>query len=400
MWCAFIAPCVYAHTPEETEVGPQASVPVARISHDGAPYPSAAGLNEMVIGIPVDASGKVMLETTIYKPNGSGPFPMIVFNHGKNRGDPRKQARSEPLPFAREFVRRGYVVVAPNRRGFARSDGTYEGQGCNVERNGMGQAADIAATVDFMSKQPYVDAQHIVVAGVSHGGLATIAYGIKAAPGVRGLINFSGGLRQNVCTGWQDNLTRAFGVYGEKARVPSLWLYGTNDSVWPSPLATRFYAAYTSNGASAQMVDFGAYKNDAHRLVGDRGGVHVWWPSVEAFLARVGMPTRVQYRVDDLERPKATGYAAIDSVESVPFLDEAGRNGYRQFLQQYPGRAFAISDSGAWSWAEGGNDPMSMAVANCQKESSNPCRLYAVDNAVVWTDPLQAVKYPPGVTGG
>ncbi|KXU85831.1 hypothetical protein CR51_39110 [Caballeronia megalochromosomata] len=383
----FIAPFVHAHPLDATE---RVTAPESRVELDRG-FP-ATGLNATIIGIPVDSKGTVVLEAMIYKPDGHGPFPMIVFNHGKFKGDPRAQARSEPVPLAREFVRRGYVVVAPNRRGFSRSGGTYEGFGCDVTRNGMGQAADVAATVDFMSKQSYVDAQHVVVAGVSHGGLATMAYGTAAAPGVRGLINFSGGLRQDACTGWQDNLARAFGTYGEKARVPSLWLYGANDSIWPATLTAKMYAAYASKGASAQMVDFGAYKNDAHRLVGDREGVRVWWPSVEAFLARVGMPTRVQYRVDDLERPKATGYAAIGSVEAVPFLDESGRNGYRMFLQQHPGRAFAISASGAWSWAEGGDDPMSVAVANCQKQSFDPCRLYAVDNSVVWTNPTRTAS--------
>jgi dienelactone hydrolase len=395
---AFTAPSVQAHPLAGVDAGPLATAPVSRLGLDGDGYLPAARLNETIIDIPVDASGKVVLETTIYKPDGPGPFPMIVFNHGKIKGDPHKQARSEPLPLAREFVRRGYVVVAPNRRGFARSGGTYEGYGCNVKHNGIGQAADVAATVDFMSKQPYVDAQHIVVAGVSHGGLATMAYGTEAAPGVRGLINFSGGLRQNACTGWQDNLTRAFGAYGEKARVPSLWLYGANDSVWPSTLSTKMFAAYTANGASAKMVDFGTYKNDAHRLVGDREGARVWWPSVEAFLARVGMPTQVQYRVADPEPPKPTGYAAIDSVNAVPFLDESGRNGYRNFLKQHPSRAFAISGSGAWSWAEGGDDPMSVAVANCQKQSSDPCRLYAVDNSVVWKGSTQTAENPAGWT--
>lgn len=395
---AFIAPVVQAHPLAGADAGPRVTAPESRLELDSDSDLPAAGLNETIIGIPVDAMGTVVLEATIYKPDGPGPFPMIVFNHGKIKGDPRAQARSEPLPLAREFVRRGYVVVAPNRRGFSRSGGTYEGFGCDVARNGIGQAADVAATVDFMSKQPYVDAQHIVVAGVSHGGLATMAYGTEAAPGVRGLINFSGGLRQDACTGWQDHLTRAFGAYGETARVPSLWLYGANDSIWPTTLIAKMYAAYASNGASAQMVDFGAYKNDAHRLVGDREGVRVWWPSVEAFLARVGMPTRVQYRVDDLERPKATGYAAIGSVEAVPFLDKSGRNGYRMFLQQYPGRAFAISASGAWSWAEGGDDPMSVAVANCQKQSSDPCRLYAVDNSVVWADPTRTAENTAGWT--
>jgi dienelactone hydrolase len=207
-----------------------------------------------------------------------------------------------------------------------------------------------------------------------------MAYGTQAAPGVQALINFSGGLRQDACTDWQGNLTRAFGAYGEKTQVPSLWLYGENDSVWPA--STKMHTAFAASGASAKMVNFGSYKNDAHRAVGDRNGVRVWWPPVESFLAQAGMPTRVQFSVTDPVQPSATSYAAIDSVEAVPFLDASGRDGYRNFLQQYPGRAFAVSDSGAWSWAEGGDDPMSVAVANCQKQSANPCRIYAVDNSV------------------
>jgi len=339
---------------DDTQAGPLTRAHVPRIALDDDVYLPTAGLNEQIIRVPVDAAGSITLETTIYKPDGPGPFPMIVFNHGKIPGDPRTQERSDPLPFAREFVRRGYVVVAPNRQGFGHSGGTYQQDGCDVERNGIDQAGDVAATINYMSKQPYVDATHIVVAGTSHGGLATIAYGPDAAPGVRALINFSGGLRQDACADWQGNLTRAFGAYGEKTKVPSLWLYGDNDSVWTAPLVAGMYAAYAAHGASAKMVDFGNYKNDAHRLVGDRDGVQVWWPAVEAFLARVGMPTGVQYRVADPSMPKASGFAAVDAVDSVPYVDEAGRNGYRNFLHQYPSRAFAVSDTGAWSWAEEG----------------------------------------------
>jgi dienelactone hydrolase len=344
------------------------------------------GLNETVIRIPED---DITLQTTVFKPNGAGPFPMIVFNHGKLPGDAHDQPRNRPLALAREFVRHGYVVVVPNRRGFAESGGNYAGNGCNVEANGYAQARDVAATVAYMSEQPYIDKTHIVVGGTSHGGLTAIAYGAHdaaSAPGVRGLINFSGGLRQDECAGWQKNLTNAFGAYGENVRLPSLWLYGENDSVWQGGLAGQMYTAFTEHGAKAQMVDFGAYKNDAHRLVGDRDGVQIWWPQVKAFLTQIGMPTAVQYQVSEPQAPKATGYASLDAVTAVPFLDEGGRAGYRNFLHQYSSRAFAVSNSGAWSWAEGGDDPMSVALASCQKQSSDPCRLYAVNEDVVWRD--------------
>ena len=381
---ALLAQSADAHQPASAgRPNPDPLVTRAELSDTFLP---TASLGKEIIWIPADASGKVLLETSIYKPDGPGPFPMIVFNHGKNRGDSHEQSRSEPLSLAREFFRRGYVVVAPNRRGFAHSGGAYAQHGCDILSNGWEQAADIAATVDFMSRQPYVDAQHIVVAGVSHGGLATMAYGANAAPGVRALINFSGGLRQDACTDWQGDLTRAYGAYGEHARVPSLWLYGANDSLWPALLIPKMFATYTANGASARMVDVGVYKHDSHCLPEDRDGVNIWWPPVKAFLARAGMPTGIKYRVADPVKPEATGYAAIDSVDAVPFIDEAGRRAYRTFLQQLPSRAFAVSDSGAWSWAEGGDNPMAVAVANCQNRSTDPCKLYAVDDTVVWSE--------------
>ncbi|HEY3597586.1 MAG TPA: CocE/NonD family hydrolase [Paraburkholderia sp.] len=399
-FAALAVSVAHAGSSADADSGPLASAQVPRIALDDDHYLPTARLTEQIIGIPAGADGKVTLETTIYKPDGPGPFPMVVFNHGKIHGDPRAQTRSDPVSFAREFVRRGYVVVAPNRQGFAQSGGTYVQDGCDVERNGISQAADVAATISFMSKQPYVDAQHIVVAGTSHGGLATIAYGTDAAPGVRALINFSGGLRQDACTDWQGNLTRAFGTYGEKARVPSLWLYGDNDSIWSAALVDQMYSAYSAHGAAAKMVDFGSYKNDAHRLVGDHDGVRVWWPAVESFLARAGLPTRIQYQVADPTQPNPTDFASIDSTDAVPFVDEAGRNGYRNFLHQYPSRAFAVSGSGAWSWAEGGDDPMKVAVANCQKQSSDPCRLYAVNDTVVWKDTADTQTAGNGGNGG
>jgi dienelactone hydrolase len=346
--------------------------------------PLPSNLNEQVVSIPIPGTNGEALETTIFKPDGNGPFPLIVFNHGKERGDPRLQSRSRPLPFAREFVRRGYVVVAPNRRGFAQSSGTYVEHGCDVADNGLVQAQDVATTIDFMTRQPYVDGSRIVVAGASHGGLTTIAYGQKPQPGVRGLLNFAGGLRQDACPAWKENLTHAFATYGDKVRLPSLWFYGENDSFWSPGLVAQMYGAYVHGGAHAQLVDFGVYKDNAHRIVGDRDGVAVWWPHAQQFLAQIGMPTAVRYRVDDTPMPRPTGYATIDAVNAVPFVNESGREGYEAFLKQYPSRAFAVSDSGAWSWAEGGDDPVSVALDNCQKHSGHPCHLYAVNSTVVW----------------
>jgi hypothetical protein len=45
-----------------------------------------------------------------------------------------------------------------------------------------------------------------------------------------------------------------------------------------------------------------------------------------------------------------------------------------------------VSASGGWTWAEEGEDPDGRALATCSAKSKEPCRLYSVDDYVVWHD--------------
>ena len=64
-----------------------------------------ASINEHVIMLPVISNEKKLsFETTIFRPPGEGPFPLLIMNHGKDRGDPAKQARDRFLAMSREFV--------------------------------------------------------------------------------------------------------------------------------------------------------------------------------------------------------------------------------------------------------------------------------------------------------
>src|SRR5262249_45025801 len=118
---------------------------------------AAANFEEAVLMIPKKGFFTIELETTIYKPEGSGPFPLALINHGKAPGDPRFQNRYQPLPAVSYFLQRGYVVAVPMRQGFSKSTGTYIGGGCNVESNGRLQADDVVATLDYMVALPYID---------------------------------------------------------------------------------------------------------------------------------------------------------------------------------------------------------------------------------------------------
>lgn len=363
-----------------------------------------ASLNEEVVMLPVMSAGKrVELETTIFKPPGVvGPYPLVVMNHGKALGNPRSQNRDRFVVLAKEFLRRGYAVAIPMRSGFSQSTGEYNDPGCNMTAHGQLQADDLQGALEALRGQPWVDANRIVVAGQSYGGLTALAFGTRHVPGVRGLINFAGGLKMHGGTcRWEASLEKAFATYGSMTALPSLWFYGENDNHFGPQLAARLYNAYVQAGGAARLIAYGAFKKDAHGMSASRDGVPIWWPETERFLRDLGMPTEPVIALNDEVRIPETQYAALDNVEALPYVRDKGREQYRAFLGKSTPRAFAVSPSGAWSWAEDGDDPVYRALADCQKHSSEPCKLYAVDNHVVWVDnqqPVTATASAPATT--
>ena len=142
--------------------------------------PIDASLNEHIIKVPAGPDKLASLQTTVFRPHGAGPFPLLIINHGKEAGEPRHQARDRFIFMATAFVKRGYAVLVPMRRGFADSTGRYADFGCDMTANGYAQAGDIRDTVAFARQQDWIDPGRIVVAGQSYGGLATSRLLIKS----------------------------------------------------------------------------------------------------------------------------------------------------------------------------------------------------------------------------
>lgn len=347
-------------------------------------------LNETVQRIPKKGLFTIELETTIYKPDGEGPFPIALINHGRSLGDSRFQTRYRPGGAARYFLQRGYAVVVPMRQGFSKSGGSYIGGGCNVESNGRVQAEDVKAVLDFINQQSWADKNRIVVLGQSHGGWTTLAFGTLNYPGVKALVNFAGGLRQTDCIAWESNLAKGAGEYAKDTRLPSLWFYGDNDSYFGPATYRGMFEKYTAAGGQAKLIAFGNFGSDAHSLFGSRDGATIWQPEVSKFLASVGMPSEPLAgnakfgALTRLPTPAATNFAALDDPTKLPYVKETARAGYTEYLTKAIPRAFAIAPNGAWGWADAGDDPLARALINCNKTGKSECRLYSVDGAVVW----------------
>lgn len=357
------------------------------------PVETDAALNETVERI-TKKSGlfNIELETTFYRPDGDGPFPVVIINHGKAPGDARFQGRYRPAPAARYFLQRGYAVVVPMRQGFSKSGGSYIGGGCNVESNGRVQAEDVKAALDHVMAQPWADRERILVVGQSHGGWTTLAFGAQNYPGVKGLVNFAGGLRQENCPNWKAALAGGAVSYARETRLPSLWFYGDNDSFFDVETFRPMFEQYTAAGGKASLVAFGTFGADSHSMFGARAGARIWQPEVTKFLGDIGMPAAVQAHakygnVNAMPVPPRTDFAAVDDEAKLPHVRDTGRAGYKTYLTKMLPRAFALAPNGSWGWGEQGDDPPKRALDNCNRNGKGECRLYSVDDFVVWTAP-------------
>lgn len=268
----------------------------------------AAGAHAQVVArrdvqIPMTVKGffgdtQARLSATEYRPEGEGPFPVLLINHGTPRSPadfPRMHDR-----YARQaelFARRGFLVINPLRRGYGTSDGPWAETyfGCanpDYVRAGLETAKDIAAALDYARTLPYADARHMVLLGKSAGGFGVLALSSLNPSGVVGAINFAGGRGSrgpdDVCN--EAKLVDAFGRYAATTRVPMLWVYSENDHFFGPALANRLLAAYRAQGVDVHFEAVPPYGNDGHGFFEGRDNTATWMPMVDRFLATLGLP--------------------------------------------------------------------------------------------------------------
>ncbi len=298
---------------------------------------AATQLNEEIIFVPKKLLiGSISLETTIFKPNGDGPFPLVIINHGKSFGNSHFQNRYRPLSPIRYFLERNYVVFVPMRQGFSKSGGNYSDGSCSMKANGLLQAEDIQPVIEYAHGLPYVDKVQTLVVGQSHGGWTTLAYGAsKPDKSVKGLVNFAGGLKNESCGGWQSDLYRTAEDFGKETKVPTIWFYGDNDSFFPRQTSDAIFEHYRVGNPKSQFVAYGTFGSDSHLLFTSNDGRAIWEPYLTKFLESIGMSSEAvnpQFRpLPRTAAPSKTQFAEIGEVEKIPFLTDSMRKAYSLF---------------------------------------------------------------------
>jgi len=124
----------------------------AQLSRADEPQPPLhASLNEQVMRIPVEAQPGVTLETTLMHPDGAGPFPLAIINHGASGASFGNRGKRYHLTNAAfYFLSRGYAVAMPMMRGFSTSSGELYQFGCDFAATGIAYARDIRAVIEYL----------------------------------------------------------------------------------------------------------------------------------------------------------------------------------------------------------------------------------------------------------
>ena len=216
----------------------------------------------------------VDLEAAIYKPKGKGVFPVVIFNHGSAGGNP-KQTYKWPEQ-AKYFVSKGFIVIAPMRKGRGQSSGASlesEDKNCDIASWDKGiQSAmeDLDAVIKFAGSMPEIRQDEIYLLGQSRGGFLSVAYAAegKFKGKIKSVINFSGGWvaqKEDQCP--LDFNEVAFAQYAEKSTIPMLWLYGAGDPYYGDESVISYHSIFKKNGGVADFHLINDVPNNGHELI-------------------------------------------------------------------------------------------------------------------------------------
>lgn len=264
-------------------------------------------------------NGAITLNGWLWKPNGSGPFPAVVWNHG-----------SEQLPgslpeVAPTFVNAGYVFFVPHRRGHGRSAaaGPYILDQLNAAPSTTARnqllvdlhyvhLTDQLAAVSYLAAQPFVDANRIGNMGFSFGGIQTI-YAIggiitantSSIQGITQIVPVSAEAREGAgryraaidCSGaaqsWvgANELQSVMRVAVAQSTVPVFFLQAQNDySLLPNSVLSADMTALAKPNQAVVYPSVGTTNQEGHEFC--IKGTATWGPDVLAFLTpRLAAPT-------------------------------------------------------------------------------------------------------------
>jgi pimeloyl-ACP methyl ester carboxylesterase len=285
----------------------------------GAVIPWTRGKLERLRTTLIEDGKPVDLEVVIFKPIGTGPFPLAMFNHGSTGNGIRPALFTETLfdvGLADFLNNRGWLVAFPQRRGRGKSDGLYDegfsadrrqGYTCDFARSLSGAERaldDIGAAMAALRQRPDVAPSPVLIGGQSRGGILSVAYAGMHPDQIYGVINFVGGWIGTGC----HNARRINGTLFERgARFdrPTIWLYGHHDSFYEIEHSRNNFQKFRNSGGQGSFLEFDVPGGDGHFVL---SAPELWQGPLAEYLSSLtavglirfrGHPTKGGYRGKD-----------------------------------------------------------------------------------------------------
>lgn len=243
---------------------------------------------------------QILLETVVFKPEGDGPFPLAVINHGSTGSG--RDASFFKNTWVNTWLadllnEHNYIVAFPQRRGRGKSTGLYdegfqedrsEGYTCDaaISLAGFDRAIDdLKAVVHALQSRNDVSDQPILVGGQSRGGALSIAYAGDNNNSVKGVINFVGGWSGKLC-GTVDEINQTVFKRGGGFRGETIWLYGKEDIFYSIEHSRRNFATFQDEGGQGEFLEYKVRgENNGHWLM---FVPPLWEDALEEYLAKIG----------------------------------------------------------------------------------------------------------------
>jgi carboxymethylenebutenolidase len=258
---------------------------------------SSQAIAPQTVEIPSDA---LRLKAFLWKPAGPGPFPAVVFNHGRGYG-PQQHTHKLTITEAAQilgpvFVKHGYVFLYLFRRGegLSADQGVFIGDLLQREEAAKGEEArkhlqfvlmctdhldDASAGLSFLKNLPEVDAHRVAVVGHSFGSQLTLLEA-EREPGIRAAVTF--GAAAGSWDGSAELRARLLAAVG-KITVPVLLIHTANDySVTPGKSMADEFARLSKPHELKMYPPVGQTTSDGHNFL--YTDVVLWEEDVFKFL--------------------------------------------------------------------------------------------------------------------
>jgi dipeptidyl-peptidase-4 len=211
-------------------------------------------------------------------------YPVYLYVYGGPHGQQVTDAWYSALPLHEALVDKGWIVFTIDNRGTNRRGTKFE----RAVYRSMGEAEveDQLAGIQWLTRQPFVDPNRMVVQGWSYGGYMTLKL-LEKAPGV-----FAAGVAVAPVTRWELYDTAYTERYlgnpaldpkpyqssdalddAVKIRDPVLLVHGMSDDNVVFQNSTELYARLQQGKRPFEMM---VYPGATHAIAGEGPQTHAW----------------------------------------------------------------------------------------------------------------------------